>query len=59
MGKGTLQKNRMLVRICVQLREPHSLLCGDLNGKEIQKRGDVCVQTADSLCCTVGANTAL
>ena len=30
---------------------------GDLNGKEIQKRGDICV--ADSFCCTVETNTTL
>ena len=32
-------------------RELYSVLCGDLNGKEIQKRGDVCICLADSLCC--------
>ena len=24
-------------------REPYSVLCGDLNGKEIQKRGNICI----------------
>ena len=33
------------------------MLCGDLNGKEIQKRGVVCICIADSLFCTVDANT--
>ena len=33
--------------------------CGDLNGKEIQKRGDICIRIADSLCYTVETNTAL
>ena len=28
----------------------NSVLCGDLNGKEIQKRGDICICTANSLC---------
>ena len=28
-----------------------SMLCGDLNGKEMQKTGDVCIHIADSLCC--------
>ena len=28
------------------------MLC-DLNRKEIQKRGDICIRIADSLCCTV------
>ena len=26
---------------------------GDLNGREIQKRGDICIHITDSLCCTV------
>ena len=30
----------------------NSVLCGDLNGKEIQKRGDICIHITDSLCCT-------
>ena len=34
--------------------------CGDLNGKEIQKRGDTGINIcmADSFCCTVETNTA-
>ena len=35
------------------------MLCGDLNEKEIQERGDICVRRADSLCCTAGTNTTL
>ena len=35
------------------VQELHSMLFGDLNGKEIQKRGDMCTCMADSLCCTV------
>ena len=35
------------------------MLCGDLNGKEIWKRGDLCIHTADSLCCTVESNITL
>ena len=35
------------------------LYCGDLNGKEIQKAGDICICIADSLCYVVGANTTL
>ena len=34
-------------------RELSSVLRGDLNGKEIQNRGDGCMRMADSLCCTV------
>ena len=33
--------------------------CGDLNGKEIQKRGDICICIADSFCCTVETNATL
>ena len=40
-----------------------SPLCGvyfcDLNGKEVQKGGDMCVCVADSFCCAVQANTTL
>ena len=32
--------------------------CGDLNGKEVQKRGDMYVCIADSLCYTTETNTA-
>ena len=35
------------------------MLCGDLNGKEITKRGDVCIRLADPLCCTTETNTTL
>ena len=35
----------------------YSMLCGGLNGKEIQKQGDICIQTADSLCYTAESNT--
>ena len=37
----------------------YSVLCGDLNGKEIQKRGDICSHLADSLCSTAETTTAL
>ena len=32
---------------------------GDLNEKETQKRGDTCKHIAESLCCTIEANTTL
>ena len=35
----------------------NSVLCGDLNGKEIQKRGDLCISTTDSFYSTVETNT--
>ena len=34
----------------VEHSELHSVLCDDLNGKEIQKRGDRCICKADALC---------
>ena len=40
----------------IQHQELYSVLCGDLNRKEIQKRGDICICIADSLCCTVENN---
>jgi len=48
----------MSLRI-VQHRELYSVLCGDLNGKEIQRRGDICVHVADSLHCSVEINATL
>ena len=35
------------------------MLCDDLNGKEIQNRGDICIRIADSLCCTAEHTTQL
>ena len=32
---------------------------GDLKGKEIQKRGEVCIHISESLCCTAETNTTL
>ena len=40
-------------------RELYSVICGDLNGKEIQGRGDVCIHADDSLCCIAETNTTL
>ena len=42
----------------IWLRELYSVLSGDLNGKEIQKRGGICTPIADSLCCIVETNTS-
>ena len=36
-----------------------TMLFGDLKGKEIPKRGYICILLADSLCCTVETNTSL
>ena len=35
------------------------MLCGDLNVKEIQKRGDICIGVADSPYCIAETNTTL
>ena len=35
------------------------MLCGELNEKEIQQRGDICIRIADSLCCTVDTDIML
>ena len=40
-------------------RELYYMLCADLNGKEIQEGGDICIHITDSLSCTVETNTAL
>ena len=39
--------------------EFYSVLSGDLNGKEIWKRGDICMHIADSLCCRIETNNIL
>ena len=40
-------------------RELYSMLCGDLNGKEISERKDIHIHITDSLCCTAETNTTL
>lgn len=37
----------------------NSQLSVDVNGKEIQKCGDMCIPRADALCCAVGTNAEL
>ena len=37
----------------------YSVLCDDLNGKEILPRGDVCICITDSLCYATECNIAL
>ena len=34
-------------------------MTGDLNEKEVQKGGDMCICMADSFCCRVETNTTL
>ena len=41
----------------VRHRELYSVFCGDPHGKKIQKRGDICIHTANSLCCIAETNT--
>ena len=43
----------------VQLREPYSVFCADVNGKEIQEERDKYVHKADSHCYTVETNPTL
>ena len=40
-------------------RELHSILCGDLNGKETQKEGIYVYIFTDSYCCTAETNTTV
>ena len=37
----------------------NSQLSVDVNGKEIQKCGDMCIPRAGALCCAVGTNAEL
>ena len=53
---NTVYKIDNLSEDTAQHREPYSKLFGELNGKEIQKGGDVCICMADSLCCTAETN---
>ena len=50
---------RELMRTYCIAQELFSVLCRDLNGKEIQKSEDICIHTADSLCCTAENNITL
>ena len=34
-------------------------MTGDLNEKEVQKGGDMCICMADSFCCRVETNTTI
>ena len=40
----------------LQSNENYSMLCGDLNGKKIQPRGDIHIWKTDSLCWTIKIN---
>ena len=43
----------------VEHQELYSIFCNNLNGKDIRKRGAICICIAYSLCCTVETNTTL
>lgn len=49
----TVYKIDKMITYCIEQ------LYSMLNGKEIQKREDMCVSIADSLCCRTEANTTL
>ena len=53
-------ESRIRITYCMD-RELYSMLCSDLNGKEIKKkkRVDICTHTAASLCSTAETSTAL
>ena len=44
---------------CFIAQGTHLVHCGDLNGREVQKGGDICMCTADTFCCAVEADTTL
>ena len=57
--------HRYLLTLCIKQitdenlldRPGNSVLCGDVNGKEIQKRVDIGLHVADLLCCTAETDT--
>ena len=50
---GTMYKRGNYQEHTVQHRELYLMHCGDLNGKEIQKRWNICIPIADLICSTV------
>ena len=54
-----LRINKWLNENPLQSTGNTSILCGDLNGKEIQKRVDICIRIANSLHCSAEANITL
>ena len=40
-------------------REFYSVFCGNVNRKELQKREDLCICVADSLCCIAETNNVV
>ena len=44
---------------CCTAQDLSLVLCGDLNGEEIQRRGDKCVRMNGSLCCAEETDTAV
>ena len=55
----TMYKIDIQLEAVVQHTELYSVLCSDINRKEIKKGGCTCICVADSLCCTAETNTTL
>ena len=55
----TIYRNRQVMRTKCIKQEHHSGRHHNLNGKETQNRGDICINVTDSLCCTVETNITL
>ena len=47
------------MRTYCRARGLHLMLCGGLNGKEVQRGGDVCISMAGAFCCAVDMDTML
>ena len=45
------------MKVLIPSFSENSVLSGDLNGKEIQKRGAKCISMADLLCCIAEIDT--
>ena len=56
---GEAQASTCFLKIQGEHRELYSMLCGDLDGKKFQRRGDISLCIANSLCCTEENNTML
>ena len=57
--KKTLQRVLLRTDGNILYSTGNSMHCGNLNGREVQKGGAVCMCMADSFCCAVEANTTL
>ena len=57
LNNNKMYKIENLREQTAQHKELYSVLCGDLNGEEIQGRRNICICVADSLCSTEDTNT--